>query len=157
MQELIPKLTDRDYVMCFWQAAGGHFAWLVERGDQLYLFTVLAMIQLSVRHWAYKGDRSQVDIVRNTIATMGFHEIPIYAPYRNAKEQLKPLLDDFKAYEETRKQRHEEQQQLKKAKEEEAVSNEKSSPKNKVTFNADARKEPGDSKGTGDTPKEKGI
>ena len=148
MQELVPKLTDRDYVMCYWQVPGadtggpGHFAWLVERGDQLYFFTVLGMIHFNVRHWAYKNDRFQVDVVRNTVAALGFrHEVPIFAPYRNAKEQLRPLLDDLKIYEENLKQvrKMSKEQHEAKIAEQEGNSDESSTTK-KITDITDARK-----------------
>lgn len=95
------KLRKDDYVMCYWEAGGGNFAWLVERGNQLFLFVVLSMRSLSVRHWAYNDDRSSVDVVRNVVACMGFQEIPVYAPLQNAKDKIGQLEQNIKMFDDT--------------------------------------------------------
>lgn len=101
MQFPIERLAANDYVMCYWQAGQGSFAWLIERNQQLYLFVVFNMKSLRYEHWAYENERTKVDTVRRVMATMGFHEVPIYDYYKNHKKVMEPLQQDIQTFEDT--------------------------------------------------------
>ncbi len=97
------RVRKDDYLFCYWKAEGGHFAWAVERGGELFFFIVLTMRTLTYQHWAYNDDRNQVDVIRKIMACLGFQEVPVYAPFQNAKDtpEMKELLEDIKIFDET--------------------------------------------------------
>lgn len=105
---MIEYLRKDDYIFCYWAGGNGYFSWLVERGGQLFFFTIAEMKYLNVRHWAYSGKQSEVDVVRNVLGSVGFRECPVYTSFRNAKETIQPLLKDIETYEKTVKQIEEE-------------------------------------------------
>lgn len=104
MQFPIERLSATDFVMCYWQAGQGSFAWLVERQSQLYFFVVIGMKSIRYEHWAYDNDRKQVDTVRAVMNVMGFLEVPVYEYNKSHKKILDPLKADMQAFDEILKQ-----------------------------------------------------
>lgn len=97
----VDQLRKDDYVFCYWIGSEGRFAWLVERGKQLFFFEVEQMRAMYARHWAYSGNQNDIDIVRNIMGCLGYIEYPVYAPLRNADNSLDYLKKNLLMFENT--------------------------------------------------------
>lgn len=96
---MIEKLRKDDFIYCIWDGGPSTIIWLVERGEQLFLFSIINGVKFIFDHFA-KRDNLQVDDIRRPFLLLGFKEYPVYANERHLSDTLRKYLKgEISAYE----------------------------------------------------------
>lgn len=94
-------LRNDDFIYSYWMYPGGMTLWLVERQEEMFLFGIFGMQSLRFVHFSSESRRESANAIGNVMNILGAREYPVYANFKQAKDQLAELEQQFEIYRNT--------------------------------------------------------
>lgn len=112
---MLERIRKDDFVYAYYlikdqQGQTINCAWVIERGGQLFVFTIMGMVQQTVRCFLADVERLQFEGVRTTLNMLGFIEIPVFTKYSQMNKDAEAELESaFKIFDTNLQKKQEEQ------------------------------------------------